>query len=67
MKRNFERGSKVMKPAYCRQDVKDKFNKNMQHILRVIIHYSSWNTGTTQVDKGQTEEDINTTYMHNQQ
>jgi hypothetical protein len=34
---------------------KDKF-KSRQHILRMIIHYSGRNTGTTHVEKGQMEE-----------
>jgi hypothetical protein len=49
-----------MKPAYHRQGVKRQMSK-AGDIIRVIIQYSSRNTGTTQVEKGRIEETKSTT------
>jgi hypothetical protein len=51
IKWDLERGSEVMKPASHKQDVKRQIVKGRQHNLRMIIQYSSRNTGTTQVAK----------------
>jgi hypothetical protein len=51
MKWDLERGSEALKLASHKQDVKRRIVKGREHNLRVIIKYSSRNTGTTRVAK----------------